>query len=266
MANPWSTRVRIETEDAGPRLLRFRVAAQEGERVTENNVRDVLVDVVNKAEKILYFEGEPRWEVKFLRRAVSDDENLQVVVLQRTAESKFLRLDVDDAEELAAGFPKTQGRAVPLPSAHPRECGGELLHARSTRHDRRTSCPSVGGGLLVPWRPERVCGGKLPGHTLGGGSCLSFMDDELSTGAGPYFGELSITPTRERVSLTPPRNSERTTARRSVERWEVPPARHDPESHHTSQAGCDRTPDRGSGGGTVIVRSSSPTIVMAAVR
>ena len=105
---PVVVRVRIQAQDAGPRLLRFRVSIQPGERVTENNVRDVLVNVVSDAEKILYFEGEPRWEVKFLRRAVSEDENLQVVLLQRTAEGKFLRLDVDNAEELAAGFPKTR--------------------------------------------------------------------------------------------------------------------------------------------------------------
>src|SRR5262249_53995863 len=54
------------------------------------------------------FEGEARFEPKFLRRAVEDDKNLQVVTLQRTAKNKYLRLDVDDAEELAAGFPKTR--------------------------------------------------------------------------------------------------------------------------------------------------------------
>ena len=41
----------------------------------------------------MYFEGEPRWEVGFLLRAVEDDENLQVVLLQRTAENKFLRAE-----------------------------------------------------------------------------------------------------------------------------------------------------------------------------
>src|SRR6185436_7751392 len=64
--------------------------------------------VVDRREKILYFEGETRFEAKFLRRAVADDKNLQVVTLERTAKNKYLRLDVDDAEELAGGFPKTR--------------------------------------------------------------------------------------------------------------------------------------------------------------
>jgi uncharacterized membrane protein len=105
---PTVATVRFTLEEAGPRRLRFRVPVRDGERVDRNNVRDVLVEVVEEREKILYFEGEPRSEVGFLRRAVADDENLQVVVLQRTAENKFLRLSVDDPDELAGGFPKTR--------------------------------------------------------------------------------------------------------------------------------------------------------------
>ena len=197
---PVVARVRIEAEDAGPRLLRLRVAAQEGERVTENNVRDVLVDVVNGAEKILYFEGEPRWEVKFLRRAVSEDENLQVVVLQRTAESKFLRLDVDDAEELAAGFPKTREelfryRALILGS----------VEASFFTHDQLDMIADFvsqrGGGLLVLGGRNAFAEGGYQGTRLAEALPV-FMDDDLSTGAEPYYTELFITPTR--TGLTHP--------------------------------------------------------------
>jgi hypothetical protein len=44
----------------------------------------------------------------FIRRAVANDSNLQLVTLQRTADNKFLRLDVDNGDELAGGFPKTR--------------------------------------------------------------------------------------------------------------------------------------------------------------
>ena len=197
---PVVARVRIEAEDAGPRLLRFRVAAQEGERVTENNVRDVLVDVVSGAEKILYFEGEPRWEVKFLRRAVSEDENLQVVVLQRTAESKFLSLDVDDADELAAGFPKTREelfryRALILGS----------VEASFFTHDQLDMIADFvsqrGGGLLVLGGRNAFAEGGYQGTRLAEALPV-FMDDDLSTGAEPYYTELFITPTR--TGLTHP--------------------------------------------------------------
>jgi uncharacterized membrane protein len=100
-------RVHLTTDEAGPRVFRFRVPPRESETVVENNERAVLIRVDDRREKILYLEGEPRFEVGFLRRAVAGDPNLQVVTLERTSPNRFLRLDVDDADELASGFPET---------------------------------------------------------------------------------------------------------------------------------------------------------------
>jgi uncharacterized membrane protein len=101
-------RIAVPLREGGPRSLRFYVPPEPGEEIAENNARTAMLEVRDDRAKILYFEGEPRFEVKFLRRAVADDPNLQVVVLLRTAEGKYLRLDVDDADELAAGFPRTR--------------------------------------------------------------------------------------------------------------------------------------------------------------
>jgi hypothetical protein len=101
-------RVHVAMNDAGPRTLTFKIAPQPGEQVTQNNAQQALVVVRDRREKILYVEGEPRYEMTFVRRAVASDSNLQLVTLQRTADNKFLRLDVDNGEELAGGFPKTR--------------------------------------------------------------------------------------------------------------------------------------------------------------
>ncbi|MDZ7780989.1 MAG: glutamine amidotransferase [Gemmatimonadota bacterium] len=106
--DPVVARVGFQLDRAGPRRVRFRIPPQPGERVERNNAREVLIEVRGDREKILYFEGEPRFEVKFTRRAVEDDENLQLVILQRTAESKFLRLSVTDSTELRFGFPTSR--------------------------------------------------------------------------------------------------------------------------------------------------------------
>jgi uncharacterized membrane protein len=103
-----TVRVQFTAAEPGPRIFRFSIAPQAGELIAENNTRESLIVVEDARRKILYFEGEPRYELKFIRRAVEEDENLQVVALQRTAADKFLRLDVDGAEELAAGFPRTR--------------------------------------------------------------------------------------------------------------------------------------------------------------
>jgi hypothetical protein len=94
---PTPVRVQFAATEAGARRFRFRVPARDGERVIENNEQEALINVRDGREKILYFEGEPRFEVAFLRRAVAPDSNLQVVTLQRTADNKFMRMDVDSA-------------------------------------------------------------------------------------------------------------------------------------------------------------------------
>lgn len=105
---PGTARVRIPLTEAGPRTLTFRIVPLEGERLEENNVRRALVRVEDRRDRILYVEGEPRWEVKFLRQAAAEDENLEVVLYQRSADSRFLRLGVEDGEELLGGFPRTR--------------------------------------------------------------------------------------------------------------------------------------------------------------
>jgi hypothetical protein len=101
-------RVHVVLNDPGARTLTFRIAAQAGEQVTQNNAQQALVVVRDRREKILYVEGEPRSEMGFIRRAVASDSNLQLVTLQRTAENTFQRFDVDNGEELAGGFPKSR--------------------------------------------------------------------------------------------------------------------------------------------------------------
>jgi uncharacterized membrane protein len=105
---PATVRVRFTLGEAGPRVLRFRIPVLDGEQVTRNNEREALVTVVDRREKILYIEGQPRYEMKFLRQAVEDDKNLQIVTLLRSADRKFLRLDIDAPDDLAGGFPKTR--------------------------------------------------------------------------------------------------------------------------------------------------------------
>jgi len=146
--SPATARVRATASEPGPRLFRFRVAPQQDELVPQNNVREALINVRDVREKILYFEGEPRFEMKFLRRAVVEDKNLQVVALQRTADNKFLRLDVDDPDELLGGFPKTREelfsyRGLILGSVEAAAFTADQLQMVADFVDRR------GGGLLM---------------------------------------------------------------------------------------------------------------------
>ncbi|HVR28099.1 MAG TPA: glutamine amidotransferase [Thermoanaerobaculia bacterium] len=101
-------RVSFKADQGGARRFQFRTAPQRGEAVAENNRRRALIQVDDRTAKVLYFEGEPRFELKFLRRAVADDGNLQLVILQRTAENRFSRYELDHERELEGGFPITR--------------------------------------------------------------------------------------------------------------------------------------------------------------
>ena len=145
--SPATVRVRATAAEVGPRLFKFRVAPQEDELVSQNNAREALIEVRDVRERILYFEGEPRFEMKFLRRAVGEDENIEVVVLQRTADNKFMRIG-GQPDELEGGFPKTREelfsyRALILGSVEAAAFTGDQLQMIADFVDRR------GGGLLV---------------------------------------------------------------------------------------------------------------------
>ncbi|MCH9672503.1 MAG: hypothetical protein K0U93_13770 [Gammaproteobacteria bacterium] len=100
-----STRVPILLEQAGPHALTFRVATQDGETLVENNSLTRTVFVRSEPLRVLHFEGEPRFEVKFLRRALKQDDGIAITSLVRTAENKFYRLGIRTETELAGGFP-----------------------------------------------------------------------------------------------------------------------------------------------------------------
>ena len=98
-------KINFSSQDAGPRVFTFRVEPYPDELITQNNDQTALVQVVDERPKILYVEGEPRWEYAFLMRAILQDKNLQLVTLLRQANGKFLRQGIDSASTLEKGFP-----------------------------------------------------------------------------------------------------------------------------------------------------------------
>jgi uncharacterized membrane protein len=90
---------------AGARTLQIAAVQLPGEENTSNNAMTRLVNVGSEPRRILYIEGEPRWEYKFIRQAEEDDRMVQIVSMVRTSENKVYRQGIADAKELAGGFP-----------------------------------------------------------------------------------------------------------------------------------------------------------------
>jgi uncharacterized membrane protein len=184
-------RIRVPANERGARLVRVHVPVQEGEMVKENNERSSVVVVSDRREKILYLEGEPRFELKFIRQALESDENLQLVTLLRSAKDKYLRLSVDDSSELAAGFPKTREelfayRAVVLGSVEASFFTVDQLRMLADFVSVR------GGGLLTLGGRRALAEGSYAGTPLA---------DALPIELGPPMGldsgatEITLAPT-----------------------------------------------------------------------
>jgi uncharacterized membrane protein len=191
-----TVKVRFTANEAGARVFSFKIPTQTGEQVTQNNARDALIQVNDRAEKVLYYEGEPRVELKFLRRAVEEDKNLQVVSLDRTAENKYYRQSVSNADELVGGFPKTreelfQYRAIILGSVEAASFSPEQLRMLADFVSKR------GGGLLMLGGRRSFAEGGWGGTPVG-----EVLPVVMGASNSKYFTELSVRPTRA-GALTP---------------------------------------------------------------
>jgi hypothetical protein len=89
----------------GIREYTVSITPSAAEPIPENNRQSRLVEVQDRAARILYIEGEPRWEYKFIRRALEQEQSLKLASILRTSANKFYRQGIENAGELAEGLP-----------------------------------------------------------------------------------------------------------------------------------------------------------------
>jgi uncharacterized membrane protein len=97
--------VDIDVGSAGIRDLRFSIDPVAGETNLVNNRQLRPMEVPERRRSVLYLEGEPRWEYKFMRRAIDEQEAIRLASLLRTTPNKFYRQGLESAEELEDGPP-----------------------------------------------------------------------------------------------------------------------------------------------------------------
>jgi uncharacterized membrane protein len=92
---------------AGARNVQASIAPLANEENVNNNTMARLISVDAERPKILYLEGEPRWEFKFLRRAIDEDKVLLMASILRTTQNKIYVQGRSSDKELRDGFPST---------------------------------------------------------------------------------------------------------------------------------------------------------------
>jgi uncharacterized membrane protein len=201
---------------AGVRTLQVSIDPLDGEENGQNNTLTRLVNVDATKPRVLYIEGEPKWEYKFIRRAIDADQGLQLVSMLRTTQNKIYRQGIGDPKELEEGFPAT---VEELFSYQAVIIGGvEANYFTPTQQELlKQFVDRRGGGLL--WLAGR-------GGLSDGGWGAAALADLMPT----------VMPSRKNTFLRDPANVELTPAgrdtllcrleddpQRNVERWKKLP-------------------------------------------
>lgn len=79
----------------GRAVLRIAVPPQEGEATTENNTRDLAVDVTTRTLKTLVIDDSARWDTRFLDHAIRRDKGFEATVVLASAAEPDQELPAD---------------------------------------------------------------------------------------------------------------------------------------------------------------------------
>ncbi|QDU89291.1 hypothetical protein Pla175_26800 [Pirellulimonas nuda] len=103
-----TARFQVRPEHAGVNVFYVTAAGGADEAVEANNTRGVVVDNGKGPFRVLYVSGRPNWDFKFLRRALADDDQLELVGLIRIANREpkftFRRRGEGSGNQLFDGF------------------------------------------------------------------------------------------------------------------------------------------------------------------
>lgn len=109
---PQSVQISHQFRDEGVYNLTIEVQEQSEERILVNNRYAHRLEVLNKRIKILYLEGYPRWEYRYLKNALIRDKMMEVYCFLFSADSMFPQEISKDLKEGLKGFPTEEELAT----------------------------------------------------------------------------------------------------------------------------------------------------------
>ena len=182
----------------GSATYRVAIAPAAGEKVIDNNFKDFALEIEDTRLPVLYLEGSPRLEYRFLRRAMFRDRDFRVVGLLRLASDRFYIQGANPAETyLTKGFPTTREqlfafKAVILGDVEAKYFTAEqLAMLEEFVRDR-------GGGLLMLGGVNSFGLGKYAGTPVG-----QMLPMVVSEKDGPYSDqEFTAAPTPQSAGHT----------------------------------------------------------------
>ncbi len=106
LSGPEGRRVKLSffPDQVGQRVLEVAVPVLPGERRTDNNRRRLLLNVIRDKLRVLHVVGRPSWDVRFLREALRQNPNVDLISFY------ILRTPQD-----APGVPEDELSLIPFP-------------------------------------------------------------------------------------------------------------------------------------------------------
>lgn len=106
--------VRLTTESTivGPTTWRVEVSYDDPSRtelITDNNDRAVAIELIDRALRVLYVEGYPRWDYRYLKSMLLREQSIESSVLLLSADAEFAQ----EGEMAITRFPKEADELKP---------------------------------------------------------------------------------------------------------------------------------------------------------
>ena len=76
-------------EDGGSATWRVRIEPDTPDLVAENNTNDIDINLLDDPLRVLYIEGSPRWEYRYLKNLLIREDSIQSSIMLLSADSNF---------------------------------------------------------------------------------------------------------------------------------------------------------------------------------
>lgn len=144
----------ITPTTVGQTLYRVELEPPAGDPVAENNFREFVIDVNDPENRVLYLEGSPRWEFKFLKRALIADKNFLLAAFVSTGPGAFLAFN-ESAGMSKGDLPKFDREGLnPYKTIILGDLAADAL--RADDYKGLQEFVDKGGGLLLSGGPKAL--------------------------------------------------------------------------------------------------------------
>lgn len=98
----------VEPETVGRRHYRVDILPDDDEN-RDNNRREFLLEVTDPVNNVLYVEQAPRWEFKFMKRALAAEKNAVLTAFVGSGDGAFINFSEGERAQRVKEFPDIEG-------------------------------------------------------------------------------------------------------------------------------------------------------------